>query len=187
VGYTGGSTPDPTYRTIGDHTESIQLDFDPSQVSYADLLEIFWDSHDPTFRAWSTQYASAIFYHDEEQRQLAEATRQELQAAQGEVHTRIEAVRTFYRAEDYHQKYRLRNVPLLMREFEDFYPTPQELTDATSAARVNGVLGRQYSAERLEAEIESFGLSAKADDLLRTYATGDGSGSCGTEIPSPEP
>ena len=187
VGYTGGTTEAPTYSNIGDHTESIQIDFDPSQVSYAELLTLFWESHDPTFPAWSAQYASAVFYHDEGQQALVESTRREQGALQGPIHTRVAAAETFYRAEDYHQKYRLRNVALVMREFEWFYPDPRDFTDATSAARVNGVLGRHYTADRLEEELESFGLSAKVDDLLRTYASGSGSASCGTEVPIPEP
>ena len=63
VGYAGGTTNNPTYRALGDHAETIQVDYDPTQISYEELLEAFWTSHSPTSRPWSRQYASIIFYH----------------------------------------------------------------------------------------------------------------------------
>ena len=71
VGYTGGNKENPTYRTLGDHTESIEVDYDPGIISYADLLKVFWRSHDPGSRSWSRQYIAAIFYHNEEQKKQA--------------------------------------------------------------------------------------------------------------------
>jgi len=71
VGYAGGSTADPTYRNLDGHSETIQIDFDPTQITYEQLLDLFWASHDPTSRPWSRQYASIVFFHDEEQRRLA--------------------------------------------------------------------------------------------------------------------
>ena len=71
MGYSGGETLYPTYRSMGDHSESIQIDYDPARISYEELLEIFWKNHNPTQRAWRRQYMSAIFYHNANQHQLA--------------------------------------------------------------------------------------------------------------------
>lgn len=72
MGYTGGEQPAPTYHSIGDHSEAVEIDFDPSVVSY-DLLEEFFASHNPCGRAWSTQYRSAVFPWSAEQRASAES------------------------------------------------------------------------------------------------------------------
>jgi len=90
---------------MGDHTETLQIDFDPSQISYEELLDIFWASHRPTNPPRSRQYMSAILYHSEEQRRAAEASRDRIAAAIGNVFTRIAPFERFYLAEEYHQKY----------------------------------------------------------------------------------
>jgi len=67
VGYAGGEMEGPSYGKMGDHAETVQVDFDPGRITYAQLLKIFWASHRPTSRNWSRQYMNAIFYHDDEQ------------------------------------------------------------------------------------------------------------------------
>jgi peptide methionine sulfoxide reductase MsrA len=71
VGYTGGRSPNPTYSNLGDHTESVQVDFDPGQTSYAELLRVFWATPNSCALSGSRQYMSAIFYHNETQKRLA--------------------------------------------------------------------------------------------------------------------
>ena len=101
VGYAGGTTASPTYRSIGDHSEAIQIDYDPEVLSYADLLDIFWSSHSCTVQPYSRQYASIVFYHDEEQRNLAIETRAAQEQALGRtVLTEIKLFESFYLAED---------------------------------------------------------------------------------------
>ena len=139
-------------------------------MSYTELLDIFWESHNPENPPTCTQYKSAIFYHDETQRQLAETTKLEREALYGTLHTEISAAQTFYRAEDYHQKWYLRNVTLVMNDFNTLYPDPRDFVDSTAAARVNGVVRRYYTGARLEAEIARFGLSAEANAALWSYA-----------------
>ena len=78
VGYTGGTTENPTYHNLDGHTEAVQIEYDPSRISYQELLDVFWGGHNPTQPAWSRQYASIVFYHDEEQKRLAEASKLEL-------------------------------------------------------------------------------------------------------------
>lgn len=120
-GYTGGHVPNPTYRQVCDgdtgHAEAVQIRFDPSQISYRELLEIFFSIHDPTTlnrqgADVGTQYRSAIFYHSDEQRQIAEQLVRELseqRVFRDPIVTEIVPATTFYPAEDYHQEYFARN------------------------------------------------------------------------------
>ena len=171
VGYAGGNTPDPTYYQLGDHTETVQIDYDPALISYEELLEVYWQNHYPTARSFSRQYAQIIFYHDEEQRQAAEqrkarAQDQEDQAGQRQIWTEIAPLGTFYMAEDYHQKYYLRRERELETMFRAIYPDPADLADSTAAARINGYLGGNGSLEQLQAEIDSYGLSPAGRERL---------------------
>ena len=100
VGYAGGATKNPNYNKIGDHSESLQIDFDPAVISYERLLEIFWQSHNGCEAFGSRQYRSVVFYHDEEQKKLALKTRDcEAVRRKQEVVTPILPVGTFYLAE----------------------------------------------------------------------------------------
>ena len=172
VGYAGGTTPDPTYRSIGDHTESVQIDYDPAILSYADLLEVFWSEHRPTAPPHSRQYASRIFVTDQAERTDAEVSKRAVEGALGPVFTTVEPAARFYVAEDYHQKYRLRSERALFQELAAIYPDPAALRDSTAAARVNGYLDGHGTLAELEAEIDSFGLSGPAADRLRSLVRG---------------
>ena len=167
AGYAGGTTPDPTYRSIGDHTETLQIDYDPALVSFGDLLTIFWASHRPTAPAHSRQYASRIFCHDDAQRAAAEASKRAMEERLGRVFTEIETLERFHLAEDYHQKYRLRADRVLREEFAAFYPDADDFRESTAAARVNGYLDGWGTRAELEEEIDSFGLSERACERLR--------------------
>ena len=138
VGYTGGTSPDPTYRTIGDHTEALQVDFDPDVISYRELVELFWSSHNPSSPPWSTQYKSSLYFHDAEQERIARETAQAWEQTSGKtVRTELREAETFYRAEDYHQKYYLRRSP----DFEELrarFDDERAFIDSTEAARANG-------------------------------------------------
>jgi peptide-methionine (S)-S-oxide reductase len=116
-GYSGGQVKNPTYeqvcsRSTG-HAEVVQVTYDPAQISYAELLEVFWATHDPTMRNRQgndvgTQYRSAIFHHSEEQRKLAEHFRKRLDASGAfgaPIVTDILPFRVFFTAENYHQDY----------------------------------------------------------------------------------
>jgi methionine-S-sulfoxide reductase len=115
VGYTGGTKINPTYHSLGDHTESVEVKFNPGVISYNELLEHFWKQHDPGRRS-STQYKSAIFYHSEEQRKIAEESKRR-QQEKDDVVTEILPAGVFYQAEDYHQKY-LQKGSILGRVFK---------------------------------------------------------------------
>ncbi len=171
VGYTGGNKENPTYHTLGDHTESIEVDYDPSIISYADLLKVFWEAHDPGSRSWSRQYMSAIFYHDEEQKKLAlESRKLEEERTRGKIYTEISPAPRFYRAEDYHQKYYLRQRPELIRELKAIYPSNEDFEDSTVAARLNGYLAVKGSRTAIQAELKDLlppEESRKLLDILR--------------------
>jgi len=166
VGYAGGSSEDPTYHRIGDHSETIQIDFDPERITYTELLDIFWSAHNPRTPSFSRQYRSAIFVHDERQRRFAEQTKKR-EETKGKIYTEITALARFYPAEDYHQKYYLRGVERLMGELKALYPREEDFRDSTTAARLNGYVGGFGTLEQLEREIQSFGLSERAGQYLR--------------------
>jgi len=117
VGYTGGGTDNPTYKEVctdrTGHAEAVEVEFDPAQVSYSDLLKVFWENHDPTQLNrqgpdWGTQYRSAIFFHTPEQQAAAQASKEALENAHRyskPIVTQIVPAVTFYPAEDYHQQY----------------------------------------------------------------------------------
>lgn len=115
VGYTGGEKPNPTYGDVCSgatgHAETLEIEFDPAQVDYDQLLDVFFDVHDPTQLNRQgpdvgTQYRSAIFFHSPEQETAATASREALQArSRKDVVTQIAPASEFYRAEDYHQQY----------------------------------------------------------------------------------
>ncbi|HEU5170416.1 MAG TPA: peptide-methionine (S)-S-oxide reductase MsrA [Gemmatimonadales bacterium] len=120
-GYIGGPTPNPTYEQVSSgrtgHAEAVEISYDPARVSYDRLLEHFWRNIDPLagdrqFCDVGQQYRSAIFYHDDEQRRLAEASKRALDASKrlpGPVLTEITAAGPFYPAEEYHQDYYRKN------------------------------------------------------------------------------
>jgi peptide-methionine (S)-S-oxide reductase len=169
VGYSGGTQNNPTYHKLGDHTETLQVDYDPAKLSYAQLLEIFWQEHDPTSRSWSAQYKAAVFFHGDEQKRMAIETRDRVAARLAKpIRTEIIPFSRFYPAEAYHQKYYLRGNQRLLKELQRYYPQEVDLMNSTAAARVNGYLGSSGSTETLEAEIDRYGLSEEGrGELLR--------------------
>ena len=117
VGYSGGSFPDPTYEDVctgrTGHAESVEVEFDPARVSYDQLLDVFWENHDPTTLNRQgpdvgTQYRSAIFFHNPEQEKAATESKARLDASgrfRRPIVTEIAPASQFWRAEDYHQRY----------------------------------------------------------------------------------
>jgi peptide-methionine (S)-S-oxide reductase len=120
-GYTGGRTKNPTYEEVSSgvtgHAEAVEVVFDPTKITYARLLEVFWKNIDPLtpnrqFCDSGTQYRSGIYYHTEEQKRLAEASKKALESSgrfEQPIVTEIVAVSAFYRAEEYHQDYYRKN------------------------------------------------------------------------------
>ncbi len=118
-GYTGGHTKDPTYEQVSTgttgHIEAIEVTYDPAKISYAALLDIFWQNVDPLdadgqFCDKGSQYLAGIFYHDDTQKHLAETSKKQVEAKLGQtVATLLRPSETFYPAEEYHQDYHIKN------------------------------------------------------------------------------
>jgi len=171
VGYAGGRQSDPTYRRIGDHTETVQVDYDPQRITYEQLLDIFWKSHTPTSASRPGQYMRAVFYHDENQRSQADASKAALAREFGRtVRTEVVPLRTFTMAEDYHQKYLLKQRSRLKAEMSRIYPSHRDFVNSTAVARINGYAGGNGSREQFDRDIDRLGLSDAGKQALRTIA-----------------
>jgi hypothetical protein len=128
---------------------------------------VFWRSHDPTRGTWCNQYKAILFFHGPQQETLARESRDRLQVTLGKlVTTEIRPAGIFTVAEDYHQKYALRNEPEILREFAAIYPDPRDLMNSTAAARVNGWLGGYGERDAVERDLPRLGLSRLAGDAL---------------------
>ena len=151
VGYAGGTTPAPTYHDLGDHTEVVQVDYDPARVDYADLLGVAFDAHDPRARSRSRQYRSVVFPPEGERGTVAAV----LEARFGDpdpdptrVATAVESLGAFTPAEDYHQNYRLRSRQRLVDAFDEAGYGDDALRESPAAATLNGyAAGHEVGAD----------------------------------------
>jgi peptide-methionine (S)-S-oxide reductase len=139
VGYAGGTNPDPTYHALGDHTEVVQVDYDPDEVTDADVLARVFRSHDPNRRTRKTQYQNVVFSATPAQRETLESYLDENGLEADAIGTRIEQLTRFYIAEDYHQKYNLRSKRSLMEPFEELGYDDEALRESPAAAKLNGI------------------------------------------------
>jgi len=169
VGYAGGKKENPTYYSLGNHTETLEIDFDPERITYAELLSVFWDSHNPVRKPWGRQYMSIVFFHNPEQEKLVretKANREEI--INKKLYTEIQPYTKFYLAEDYHQKYYLQNTPELMREFQVYSGRFQNFVDSTAAARINGYVAGYGDFASLDKELQLLGLSPSGQERLKS-------------------
>ncbi len=163
VGYAGGTTARPTYRSIGDHSEAIEIDFDPEVISFKELTQVFFESHNACASPWSTQYRSAAFPRDAEQRRILEATKREAADLAGtQVLTAIEDFSGFTLAEDYHQKYKLRRIARAVNEFAELFPTTESFLGSVAVTKANALVGGALSAGAFGGDLRALGLSPEA-------------------------
>lgn len=166
VGYAGGTTKKPTYKMIGDHTETIEIDYDPEVISYRELLEIFFTSHDPYSKPYSKQYASLILYQNKEQQKTALEIKEELEAKSGrEIKTVIKELDQFYLAEDYHQKFRLQQ-QLSFREHYSNQMSMKEFINSPSVTKANGYLTGNGERDAIIKNIGKMGLTVELQERL---------------------
>ncbi|KOX91932.1 peptide methionine sulfoxide reductase [Haloarcula rubripromontorii] len=166
VGYAGGTEPDPSYYSLGDHTEVVQVEYDPDAVSYRALLDVVWANHDPFSAPHKRQYRGVVLVHDDRQREVAQQTREELESRTGKsVETAIEGLDRFYLAEGYHQKYELRSTPVVADELEDIYG--DAFVDSTVAARLNGFVAGHGEDDERDALFAELDLSPAALSEVR--------------------
>jgi peptide-methionine (S)-S-oxide reductase len=168
VGYAGGKYEGrdgkgPTYHDLGDHTEALEVEFDPTVVSFEKLLEVFWSEHESTAPAYSTQYKAILFFQGAEQERVARSSAKKVAEAKGKpVLTEIRPAGRFWPAEAYHQKYYLRGSDL-MPLFVKAFPADAALVASTAAARANGFEGGYVSLEDLRAELAKAGIEVPAE------------------------
>lgn len=127
VGYSGGEKEDPNCQDIGNHTETVQIDYDPEEITYGELLEKFWEWHNYAEQG-KERYESVIFYHNEKQRKKAEESRPDNAV------TRIRPMKKLWMAEKYHQKYRLRGSDRI-EEYREM--DPEEFRESSEVAEAN--------------------------------------------------
>jgi hypothetical protein len=145
------------------------VDFDPERVSYVDLLEAFWCVHSPLRPAHSTQYASLVLCHDDEQLSAALASKERIENRTcRQMFTEVRRLDRFYVAEDYHQKYALRADRTLMADVARYHRSDESLRESTATARLNGYAYGAGSSTMLEQEIDLLGLSDEGVRHLRT-------------------
>ena len=169
VGFAGGTTKNPTYRNLGDHTETIEVDFDPSIVSYESLVTEFWRNHYPNRDTYKgRQYLSVLRYRDESQRQTIVRVKDKMEVELGEsIETEIASFDTFTVAEERHQKYYLKRYPKVLEQLQDLYPTPESLVNSTVAARLNGFVKGFGTFSSLLTEIDAWSIEEENKKILK--------------------
>jgi len=176
VGYCGGASKQPTYHALGGHTETVQLHYDPQIIDYHKLLDFFWENHDPLTRH-TKQYQSVIFYHNEEQKRTAEESMKQYQARIPQqrvtVATVILPAEKFYEAENYHQKYLLRQHPSLV---ESLNLGDEGLIRSHVASKLNAYLGGYASLASFEQSYQKMGLNEEQADYIRKAMSARGAG-----------
>ncbi len=151
---------------MGDHTEAVQLDFDPEQVSYSELLAAFWQAHNPTRPPFSRQYMSLIVCHDAAQRAEAEGSKSLLEQQTGKIYTEILPASEFYLAENDHQKHYLQRLKPVYQELRARNASLEEFLADSAVMRLNGYAAGIGDAKNLQQELASFNLSSKSQDYL---------------------
>ena len=141
VGYAGGTKLNPTYRDLGDQTEAFQVDFDPEELTYTDLLDVVFENHTPRHQTGKRQYQNVVFYESEGQREALDEFLAENGMEADSIETRVERLNRFYLAEGYHQKYNLKAKESLMEPFEEAGYDEEAIRESPAAAKLNGVAG----------------------------------------------
>jgi peptide-methionine (S)-S-oxide reductase len=177
VGYAGGSTPNPVYRNLGDHTEVIEIDFDPKKITYDNLLQLFWNNHEYGLtNKMKRQYMSIIFYHSEGQKKIASASLVEeaKKRTPEKIITEIYPAGVFYPAEDYHQKYRLQTHKDLCKSLN---LNSHLLQVSHLAARLNGYLVGVGGIKQFLSEVDELGLTPEQIQYVKVHLQNNEGGS----------
>lgn len=176
AGYAGGKKKNPNYYSLGNHTEVISIDYDPTVLGYGDLLKIFWAAHRCDQINTSRQYMNAVFYHNEAQKKEAETSRAAAAEEQGVkstgIQTSILPVGDFTYAEAYHQKYYLTRFQDIRGLLAKTYPDAKSLADSTVATRLNAFLGSGMKRDWVVfvRELPEYGLPEELEKALSEAA-----------------
>ena len=149
VGYAGGTKRDPSYHALGDHSEVFQVDYDPDKLTYEDLLDHVFRSHDPRRQTRKTQYQNAVFTAAAKQGETLESYLEANGLDADAIETRIERLSQFYLAETYHQKHSLRSRGSVVDTFAEAGYDDDDVRESPAAAKLNGhAAGHDISADR---------------------------------------
>ena len=155
VGYAGGTTPDPTYHDLGDHTEAFQVDYDPAERSFESLLDLAFRGHDHTRQLSKRQYQHIVFASTAAQADMIASYLDARGLTREGIATRVEQLSAFHLAEDYHQKHSLRGRQSFVTTFEQAGYDDSDLRESAAAAKLNG-----YAAGRDLPDSHDLGTSA---------------------------
>jgi peptide-methionine (S)-S-oxide reductase len=155
VGYAGGTKPDPSYETIGDHTEVVQLEYDPKHLSFSELLDLAFAEHDPYQQSGNRQYQPIIFTETAAQREQLRSSLDEREFRRERINTRLEELDRFHVAEDYHQKFNLRGKRWITDAFAEADYDDEAIRESPAAAKLNAhAAGHDVSAPVVESTYE---------------------------------
>ncbi|TYS68189.1 peptide-methionine (S)-S-oxide reductase [Sutcliffiella horikoshii] len=155
VGYAGGTTPAPTYKQMGDHTECLQIDYDPTQITFDEITRHFWNSHNSNRGNYKgRQYLSIFLFHENYQKEVLEKFKQETQDTNAQlIGTEIAPIVHFTLAEERHQKYYLKRYSSATQKLREHFPTEESFTDSTLVARLNSFVKGYGTLATLKEEI----------------------------------
>lgn len=162
VGYSGGRSTNPTYKSSDQHTEVVEIDYDPTQISYEDLVEIFFAKHNETLKPYDVRVKSLIFYRNDEQKRVAERILERIRSEAPEdeyVYTELKSFEVLYLAEDEHQNRSLKLEPSIYNEIKQMYETEENILNSILAAKLNGYIYGYGSPEGALELLEKSGLS----------------------------
>lgn len=169
AGYGGGLSPRPSYHDLEEHAEIVRVEFDPQVVSLEELLDLFWSHHDPFHGSGRGQYRALLLG---ETPNSAERLHAAVAALEERVSRRVVTEvfeGPFHRAEDYHQKWRLRRRERVFQELSRSYSDERSLLDSVAATKLNGYVGGHGTRAQLERDVGRLGLSSAAQvELLET-------------------
>lgn len=161
TGYAGGTLADPTYRQMGDHSESVELEYNPEILSYEQILRVFWDHHNPlNINGYKgRQYQSMLLYRSSGQKEAIDRVLEERrESGRGEPATEVHPLTTFHPAEEKHQKYYLKRHPDAVAKLLTLYPSRADMDESMLAARLNGLAKGFINRSRLLEEVEEWPL-----------------------------
>ncbi|GGA10325.1 methionine-S-sulfoxide reductase [Paenibacillus marchantiophytorum] len=169
VGYAGGTSASPTYRNLGDHTETVEIDFDPQKIKLDEIVDVFWQHHNPLNinEYKGRQYLSLALFRDENQLNIIlDAMKRREEQGLGRPETAVNPFRTFDLAEERHQKYYLKRFPDAISKASTLYPTEESLLNSTLAARLNGLAKGFTNLERVIVDIRTWPISLEEQQAI---------------------
>lgn len=170
MGYAGGVIPEPTRKNMLDHTETVQLEYDPKTIAYQQLVRHFFQSHNPNRKPYrDREYISLILYHNERQKELAEKGKLQREEIVGSfLQTEISSYKDFTMAEDRQQKWHIKRNKKALEQLKQLFPKEECLMHSTIAARMNGLAKGFGSREVVKKEIENRNIDEKSKEELMT-------------------